>query len=258
MEHFIEPSDPGSWIVLPIEKDGASEFIDSNNLYIAAIECYWANDSLYIGADNISPSWWLAGRLRIGGVGNDDWSFTNEVPMIRLNFEGFNIPSVLEIEDSATTSIIAGELYTYTPQATGGTGNYSFSCTTKPAWLDWDGTTLSGTPAVSDIGDGDVEIEVSDSISTATYTFTIDITNSIQNIGNIIGIYPNPAKDLINIKNAENSNIIIYNIEGEEFFNIENQKSIISVDISSLSEGLYFVKVVKNSQIFTQKINILK
>jgi hypothetical protein len=257
-EHSIEPGEPGTWLNLPIEKDGASEFIDSANMYIAAIECYWGNDSLYIGADNISPTWWLAGRLRLGGAGNDDWSWANEVPMIRLNFEGFVFPQILEIVNNAPNSIVVDSLYTYTPEAIGGTGNYTFTCPTKPAWLNWDGTTLSGTPTVADIGNGDVEIEVSDGVISDTYSYTISIISSVQEIENLIAVYPNPVKEIINIRNADNSNIRIFNIEGREILNIENARNTLSIDVSYLSEGLYFMKITKNHQIFTKTINIYK
>ena len=74
----------------------------------------------------------------------------------------------------------------------------------------------------------------------------------------MIAVYPNPVKEIINIRNADNSNIRIFNIEGREILNIENARNTLSIDVSYLSEGLYFMKITKNHQIFTKTINIYK
>lgn len=64
-----------------------------------------------------------------------------------------------------------------------------------------------------------------------------------------IMIYPNPTHDLINFKEIENTDIIIYN----EFGNVITRKKIISngdsIDISNLNNGIYLIEFIKNESI---------
>ncbi len=89
----------------------------------------------------------------------------------------------------------------------------------------------------------------------------ISIT-SINEVDNddVISIYPNPTKGKLFIKNAENAAIYIYNIIGEELVGIDNSKKseLFSVDISSLAEGTYLVKIVTDKYVITRKINLIK
>lgn len=69
---------------------------------------------------------------------------------------------------------------------------------------------------------------------------------------NKIMIFPNPASDNITIINAENSKIQIINILGKVIYNLENAELYQNINISRLSNGIYFVKI--NSEVY--KINI--
>jgi len=69
--------------------------------------------------------------------------------------------------------------------------------------------------------------------------------NDILNDNSIIKIYPNPAKDFINIENANASKIEIYNLNGQKLnvldnINQTNQK----IDLSQYSAGIYFIKII--------------
>ncbi len=75
---------------------------------------------------------------------------------------------------------------------------------------------------------------------------------------NDITIYPNPTTNILNIKTDEitNFNIELYDILGKQISNYKNQKTI---DISNLTEGMYFIKVIdlENNQTTIKKINKL-
>ncbi len=64
-----------------------------------------------------------------------------------------------------------------------------------------------------------------------------------------IKITPNPATNFINISNALNSNVSIYDISGKLVKQKLNLQSSI-VNISNLSTGLYFVKLNSNNNVF--------
>ena len=76
-------------------------------------------------------------------------------------------------------------------------------------------------------------------------------------VENSISIYPNPAKDVIKILNDNTLNISyveIFDLTGRKVLNAEKANDI---DISSLPEGQYFVKIIGETTI-VKKLFILK
>jgi len=69
-------------------------------------------------------------------------------------------------------------------------------------------------------------------------------------------VYPNPATDQIGITLSQNADIVIYNIMGQNVMNVnENFKSI---NIDSLQNGIYFVRLKTNDGEKTVKLVIEK
>ncbi len=67
-----------------------------------------------------------------------------------------------------------------------------------------------------------------------------------------IAIYPNPTTDFINIQaNFDINSVEIYSLHGQKVLAIENKKTI---DISSLSKGIYFLKVKTVKGEITKKV----
>ncbi len=72
--------------------------------------------------------------------------------------------------------------------------------------------------------------------------------NNLQN--NQIKIYPNPTKGRIFIQNlikTTNNSIIIKNILGETILTSKSRKSLVSLDISQLENGVYFIEIYNNN-----------
>jgi hypothetical protein len=85
----------------------------------------------------------------------------------------------------------------------------------------------------------------------------IDISSNVDLLNNnsIVSVYPNPANDVVFIKSSKIiSNITFYNIVGEQIKSVNN---INKIDISSLKEGIYVIKVqfTDNSN-FTTRLNV--
>jgi len=59
-------------------------------------------------------------------------------------------------------------------------------------------------------------------------------------------IYPNPTKNELNIENANNTELRIYNVIGENVKRIKCKSDKETVDISNLINGLYIVQVTDN------------
>ena len=89
-------------------------------------------------------------------------------------------------------------------------------------------------------------------------SFTIDNTNinEINANNKESQIYPNPTSNLINIDNAANSNIEIYNILGEKVKTVANSMDKTSIDVSDLNNGMYIIKIQNGNSIETKKIQI--
>ncbi len=80
-------------------------------------------------------------------------------------------------------------------------------------------------------------------------TLTVDVASEIDEVKisgvNGIKIYPNPEKSKINIKRIENDpeSAAIYDLKGQKVLEITLDSEEQSVDISSLSKGIYFLKI---------------
>jgi len=76
--------------------------------------------------------------------------------------------------------------------------------------------------------------------------------NEISNLR----VYPNPANDVLFIES--NNQLIdvvsIYSLEGKEVLNINKVQN--SVDVSSLTSGIYIIKITSNENVLTRKIII--
>ncbi len=93
-------------------------------------------------------------------------------------------------------------------------------------------------------------------ISDLEITGTVETTSTEQNFK----IYPNPATDVINVgfDNAETSSltISIFNLSGQKLKTISSHGNIgqsIQIDISDLSKGLYYLKLISEKSNITSK-----
>lgn len=73
-----------------------------------------------------------------------------------------------------------------------------------------------------------------------------------------ISIYPNPTKDNVRIKNATNSNILVFDILGKMVMSESNISNDFILNTSTLEMGNYVVKIMNGTQIVTRKITIIK
>jgi hypothetical protein len=84
--------------------------------------------------------------------------------------------------------------------------------------------------------------------SRITYTFPVTSILQLETPGNdYLVVYPNPSSGLVNIKgnSAENSDISIYNIEGQLVKTILKGSALSGIDLHFLNNGIYLVKAIK-------------
>jgi hypothetical protein len=68
-----------------------------------------------------------------------------------------------------------------------------------------------------------------------------------------VSIYPNPASTILNVKSAENANIQVYNILGQEVMAKTGIAMDEQLNVSALQSGTYFIKIAKDSQVTTKR-----
>ncbi|MBP7463824.1 MAG: T9SS type A sorting domain-containing protein, partial [Bacteroidales bacterium] len=77
---------------------------------------------------------------------------------------------------------------------------------------------------------------------------------------NIAGlkIFPNPATDVLNIANAENADVQIFNITGQMIHRISNASALESISTENMPQGTYIIKITKDNLTRTEKVVITK
>lgn len=97
-----------------------------------------------------------------------------------------------------------------------------------------------------------------------TFLDNIDVNTTISTDINsiserMIKVYPNPASEYINITNAKNAKVNIYNIVGELIYSTTSYSNNLYVNISDFAEGTYIVKIgTDESSVVTKKITVIK
>ena len=69
-----------------------------------------------------------------------------------------------------------------------------------------------------------------------------------------MSVYPNPAKDRLTINGTYNS-VEIYDIYGKKVFESESKEEL---NISELSNGIYFININISNTITVKKITVTK
>ncbi len=83
-----------------------------------------------------------------------------------------------------------------------------------------------------------------------TYNYPLS-TTTVHDKSALV-IYPNPANNVLNIKNAgEQSTISIYSVLGNKFHRIDNLKSVTKVNISDWAVGTYIVQTIDKNGVKT-------
>jgi len=77
-----------------------------------------------------------------------------------------------------------------------------------------------------------------------------------DNLLDNVVIYPNPVKNNLNIQNAENSSIKVFDLLGRVVLLKNNISLYQQLDVSNLTTGTYLIKIIKGSQIKTDKFII--
>lgn len=115
----------------------------------------------------------------------------------------------------------------------------------------------------NDVGDNNVQVTVSNRCgesATTTMHVTIILTENIKLLSkNNFKIYPNPAKNnvqLIMNNDQLGSKIEIINISGKVVMSVIARETTQFLNVSNLTKGIYFVKLITKQGVKTQKLTL--
>lgn len=126
--------------------------------------------------------------------------------------------------------------------------------------INSDGTALVAfTPAPNATGFSKISIHLTDGEDTRTMTFFIIVSGSAGS-GEITGdliIYPNPVKDLLNLKMPENTydRLRITDNAGKMIMQRTIESESMVMDLGGLNKGLYFIELNGKNKYFKTKIS---
>ena len=95
--------------------------------------------------------------------------------------------------------------------------------------------------------------------STLEGSFRLDGSLSIdENAANQVVIYPNPASQILNVRNAENATVEIFDILGKSLIQMENISLEEQINVASLQSGTYLIKITNGAVVQTEKFVIVR
>jgi hypothetical protein len=84
---------------------------------------------------------------------------------------------------------------------------------------------------------------------------TLAVTESIMEK---VKFYPNPVTSELNIINLKNTNVEVYNVVGQRISYFEDVSGNLSVEMETLPDGIYFVRMQNGKAVRTEKIKLVK
>lgn len=129
--------------------------------------------------------------------------------------------------------------------------NYIFENNT---WSQRGIEVVAGAESLAISADGDTFIAASDDVFPRVFSFNANLLSTEKILlENEVSLYPNPTKDSFKVQfssNLELNEVSLFNLLGKK---VVTSKSSF-VDISSLSKGIYLVKITTNKGLISKKI----
>lgn len=272
-EYVISKVDLGQWITLPLIAINPTDVdLIAQQNYIAGFEFYFENvGNLWIGADNSTTHLFnLSSVLRVGS----SWYYFSNVPHVRLN-----LGSAVVMPNFTSTRLDTcpeNWIYTYQVSATDPSGlpiTFSMDDYYGGALATindhGDGTaTITSTAALSDLGfasGGSFRLRVfaTNGISRNEQYFYVSVKDYAEigieesDLSNV-QVYPNPANNVLNVKNAAGSQVVIYNLLGEAVQSVRATTDNLVLDVTGLSAGSYIVRISGTNGNYSQQLNITR
>lgn len=217
---------------------------------------YTGDDKLYLLNNNLTLTY--IGTFNISGVGNDLTSCNYPLIVLAVNWKSFSAELQTDKQVSLTWTVsqqINNKGY-YVEHSQDGTKWEQLGFIPNSG-NDQEEVSYSYTHSSPASGENFYRIQQVDYNGSANYsaTKTIQVENTSH-----FRLWPNPAKDLIHItaagnQNMNNSHLRIIDRSGRQIIQNTLAASDGTINISSMSTGIYFVQVqLADGEIYNQKL----
>ena len=85
----------------------------------------------------------------------------------------------------------------------------------------------------------------------------LNVTSVNEESSSTFSVFPNPASNNINVVAKSMNNITVFNAIGQVVVTKNVDGDNVTLDISSLRNGTYIVRVVAENEVFEERINII-
>ncbi len=193
------------------------------------------------------------------------YATTHENPEPYAYYSGWSVKRLIEDQVSGDTSLAYSGPDARVPWLAWGANSWADGTTPRSDGLTWecpsdfnnDGTHPSNPNGRQKVANLLFNFFTTD--STSIPWFLKQTITEVSNIHdrNQLKIFPNPANSIIQISSDKILNqISICNMSGEHILNLTTDKNEISIDVSHLAKGIYFIKATADKKAIPQKLII--
>lgn len=115
--------------------------------------------------------------------------------------------------------------------------------------------------AVYNVGKDDECISIPANVENSDVKFVLDVdlTDGVSEAeAEAISIYPNPAKDLLNVRGEGIRSVTMFNIVGQVVYHCENADDTHAVELGGMTSGIYIVKVVSDDNEIVKRVSVVR
>lgn len=160
--------------------------------------------------------------------------------------------------EASQDTICLGETVNLYAEVLGGSGEYTYSW--QPEELLDNNAIPNPVALPNESGDILFTLTVSDGqnvVEKQVLVVVKDCENIDEQYGDNITIYPNPAKDVINVildKSMKYVNCTLLNVNGQIVKNSQVNGNVINIDLDNVNKGLYFLNITIEGKQIVRKV----
>jgi hypothetical protein len=119
------------------------------------------------------------------------------------------------------------------------------------------GSTLASLKCIYTSADGNRQTPTTPDLLRSFYLLEAS-TSVLESALGAVKVFPTLASDELQFTNLKNTDVSIFSLVGQEMIAQSHLTGNVSIDVSSLSNGIYFVKMQNGSAVKVEKIKIVR
>ncbi len=216
------------------------------------------------------------------GVNGTHWGFTNftnendKDPQLMFYQQGCYSVQFIATNSNYSNSPVTVTKINYI-NAGGGCGDsyvVTFTVTDGTNPINGAEISVTGQPSVYTNSSGVATMNLIDATYNYTVTgtgyndfsgsFTVNGANLSVDVSMAVGVetlereniklFPNPTNSIFRVVSKDPVFIQLFDISGKQIFSSKRSNTNFEIDLSNKSKGLYFINIIKNNKVFTEKI----